>query len=100
MFSIGKVTVTYLFEGEILHRDSLGSLQVIQPGDINLMVAGSGIVHSERERPEIHSVDHSLHGLQLWLALPEQDKEIAAAFHHYPAASIPTLTADGVPCEL
>ena len=63
---IGIATVTYLFEGEILHRDSLGSLQPIRPGDINLMVAGHGIVHSERERPEITATDHPLHGLQLW----------------------------------
>lgn len=72
---INLATVTYLFEGEILHRDSLGSLQVIKPGDINLMVAGKGIVHSERERPEVNEVAHRLHGLQLWMALPEQDEE-------------------------
>ena len=70
---IGLATVTYLFQGEILHRDSLGSLQLIQPGDINLMVAGKGIVHSERERPQVTATAHSLHGLQLWLALPEAD---------------------------
>jgi redox-sensitive bicupin YhaK (pirin superfamily) len=71
---VNMATVTYLFEGEILHRDSLGSLQAIRPGDINLMVAGSGIVHSEREGPEVHEVAHRLHGLQLWLALPEADE--------------------------
>ena len=69
---INLATVTYLFEGEILHRDSLGYVQPIRPGDINLMIAGSGIVHSERERPEINNRDHRLHGLQLWLALPEK----------------------------
>ncbi|QJR80147.1 pirin family protein [Alteromonas pelagimontana] len=86
---INLATVTYLFEGEILHRDSLGSLATITPGDINLMVAGKGITHSERERPEVKHIDHTLHGLQLWLALPEKDEEIDPAFYHYPAANIP-----------
>ncbi|WLQ11918.1 pirin family protein [Hahella aquimaris] len=93
---IGIATVTYLFDGEILHRDSLGSVQPIQPRDINLMVAGRGIVHSERERPEIRNKDHSVHGLQLWLALPEDQEEIEPAFYHYPGASIPQVTVDGV----
>src|SRR5690625_4471141 len=68
---INLATVTYLFDGEILHRDSVGSVQAIRPGDVNLMVAGRGIVHSERERPEVTAQPHRLHGLQLWLALPE-----------------------------
>jgi redox-sensitive bicupin YhaK (pirin superfamily) len=93
---INLATVTYLFEGEILHRDSLGSLQPIVPGDINLMVAGRGIVHSERERPEITATAHRQHGLQLWLALPEADEEIEPAFHHYPSGDIPTRTIDDV----
>jgi redox-sensitive bicupin YhaK (pirin superfamily) len=93
---VNLATVTYLFEGEILHRDSLGSLQAIRPGDLNLMVAGKGIVHSERERPEVTAVEHHLHGLQLWLALPEADEEIEPAFHHYPGADLPSLTVDGV----
>lgn len=97
---VNIATVTYLFEGEILHRDSLGSVQAIRPGDINLMVAGSGIVHSERERPEVTAVPHRLHGLQLWLALPEKDEEIDAAFHHYAAADIPTVVVDGVPVRV
>ena len=97
---IGIATVTYLFEGEILHRDSLGSLQAIRPGDINLMVAGSGIVHSERERPEITATEHVLHGLQLWLALPEADEEIESAFHHYPGDTLPALSVDGVPVRV
>lgn len=97
---VNLATVTYLFDGEMLHRDSLGSVQVIQPGDINLMVAGSGIVHSERERPEVTAVPHSIHGLQLWLALPEADEEVAPAFHHYPAADIPQTTVDGVPLRV
>lgn len=93
---INLATVTYLFEGEILHRDSLGSYQTITPGDVNLMVAGQGITHSERERPEVTAVPHRLHGLQLWLALPEADEEIAPAFYHYPSASIPAANIDGV----
>ncbi|MBN8447342.1 MAG: pirin family protein, partial [Gammaproteobacteria bacterium] len=94
---INLATVTYLFSGEILHRDSLGSVQPIVPGDINLMVAGRGIVHSERERPEVTAVSHQLHGLQLWLALPVADEEIDPAFYHYPNASIPMTTVDSVP---
>lgn len=97
---INLATVTYLFTGEILHRDSLGSYQAIRPGDINLMVAGKGIVHSERERPEVNAVPHSLHGLQLWLALPEADEEIEPAFYHYPGAQIPTLEIADVPVRV
>ncbi|HEY8567742.1 pirin family protein [Microbulbifer sp.] len=97
---IGIATVTYLFEGEILHRDSLGSLQAIRPGDINLMLAGRGIVHSERETPQLRNSDHRLHGLQLWLALPGSDEELAPAFYHYPAADIPTTNIDGVPLRV
>ncbi len=97
---IGIATVTYLFEGEILHRDSLGSYQPIRPGDINLMVAGRGIVHSERERPEVTAQPHSLHGLQLWLALPEAAEEIEPAFYHYPGAEIPTVDVEGVPVRV
>ncbi|MEQ5833752.1 pirin family protein [Marinobacter sp. NFXS9] len=97
---INLATVTYLFEGEILHRDSLGSVQPIRPGDINLMVAGKGIVHSERERPEVTATDHNLHGLQLWLALPEDREEIEPAFYHYPSADIPALDIDGVPVRV
>lgn len=97
---IGIATVTYLFEGEILHRDSLGNVQTILPGDINLMVAGRGIVHSERERPEVTAVDHPLHGLQLWLALPEAHEEDDPSFHHYPSDSIPAFNVEGVPVRV
>lgn len=97
---INLATVTYLFEGEILHRDSLGSFATITPGDINLMVAGKGITHSERERPEVNNVDHTLHGLQLWLALPEKDEEIEPAFYHYPSADIPATKVNGVPLRV
>ncbi len=93
---INIATVTYLFEGEIFHRDSLGSQQAIRPGDINLMVAGRGIVHSERERPEVVAFERRLHGLQLWLALPEEFEEVEPAFYHYPSAQIPRLEVNGV----
>ncbi len=97
---INLATVTYLFEGEILHRDSLGYEQAIVPGDINLMVAGSGIVHSERERPEVTAVEHRLHGLQLWMALPESQQEIDPAFYHYDGAKLPTVMVDDVPVRV
>lgn len=97
---INLATVTYLFEGEILHRDSLGSCQPITPGAINLMVAGKGIVHSERERPEVTAQQHRLHGLQLWMALPEADEEMEPAFFHYPATSIPATRINDVPVRV
>lgn len=93
---INLATVTYMFEGEFLHRDSIGSVQVIKPGDINLMVAGRGIVHSERTPPELRKTGHKLHALQLWLALPEADEEIPPAFYHYAAEELPTTVIDGV----
>jgi redox-sensitive bicupin YhaK (pirin superfamily) len=83
---IGLATVTYLFEGEILHRDSVGSLQLIEPGAINWMVAGSGIVHSERSRPEVQAAGQRLHGIQLWVALPEGKEDGDPAFYHHPAS--------------
>lgn len=93
---INLATVSYLFEGEILHRDSLGNTQAVRPGDINLMVAGRGITHSERERPEVKQSEHKLHGLQLWLALPDADEEIDPAFYHYPSDTIPSTTINDV----
>lgn len=93
---IGLATVTYLFTGEILHRDSLGTVQAVRPGDINLMVAGRGIVHSEREREEATQSKRSMHGLQLWLALPEADERCEPAFHHIAEQEIPTLEINGV----
>lgn len=93
---INLATVTYLFEGEILHRDSLGSVQSIVPGDINLMVAGKGIVHSERSPLLRRTEGHTLHGLQLWLALPKAQQEIEPAFYHYAKTEIPNAIIDGV----
>lgn len=97
---VNLATVTYLFEGEIVHRDSLGSVQMIRPGDINLMVAGRGIVHSERERPEATLHERRVHGLQLWLALPVTDEETDPAFHHTPSTDIPAVAVDGVPARV
>jgi redox-sensitive bicupin YhaK (pirin superfamily) len=93
---INLATVTYLFQGEMLHRDSLGNELAIRPGAINLMVAGKGIVHSERQREEIKAANNVLDGLQLWLALPKADEEIDPEFHHYDRDQIPSLTIDGV----
>lgn len=93
---INLATVTYLFAGNILHRDSLGTRSVIRPGDINLMVAGKGITHSEREEEEAQAKARHLDGLQLWLALPEADEEIDPAFYHYDADEIPGITEDGL----
>lgn len=97
---INLATVTYLFAGEILHRDSLGSLQAIRPGDLNLMIAGRGIVHSERETEAAKQQTRDLHGLQLWLALPEASEEVEPEFIHYPSASLPALTLQGVPARV
>lgn len=89
---INLATVTYLFEGEILHRDSLSNIQLIHPGDVNLMVAGKGITHSEREREEVRNSEHQLNGLQLWHVLPAEDEEIEPAFYHYPADQLPSFS--------
>lgn len=97
---IGLATVTYLFDGEILHRDSLGTTELIRPGEINLMVAGRGIVHSERKNPERKNEPSKLHGLQMWLALPEQMEETDPAFYHYSAQEIPLINVNGVSVRL
>ena len=97
---IGLATVTYLFEGEMLHRDSLGNVQTIRPGDVNLMLAGRGIVHSERERPEALSNTRTQHGLQLWLALPKDKEEADPAFYHYADADIPRVDVNDVPVRV
>jgi redox-sensitive bicupin YhaK (pirin superfamily) len=93
---IGLATVTYLFEGALLHRDSLGSTQVIRPGDVNWMTAGRGIVHSERSPAEDRAVGPSLHGIQTWVALPEESEESAPNFSHHPASTLPSFEQDGV----
>jgi redox-sensitive bicupin YhaK (pirin superfamily) len=91
---IGLATITYLFEGEIMHRDSLGYAQVIQAGAVNLMTAGRGIVHSERASDDLDSTSH-LHGIQSWLALPLELEEIEPSFIHYNAAALPELAVGG-----
>jgi redox-sensitive bicupin YhaK (pirin superfamily) len=91
---IGLATVTYLFEGEIVHRDSLGSDQPIRPGDVNWMTAGHGIVHSERTDPVLRIRNNRLYGIQSWVALPKAAEATAPDFVHHPAASLPAF-ADG-----
>jgi redox-sensitive bicupin YhaK (pirin superfamily) len=93
---IALATVTYLFAGELVHRDSLGSLQVIRPGDVNWMVAGRGIVHSERTAPERRLTEHAMHGVQAWVALPKAQEETEPAFFHHAESELPSATLDGV----
>ncbi len=88
---IGLATLTYLFEGAIVHRDSTGVVQRIEPGAVNLMTSGRGIVHSERTPKELVGQPHRSHGLQLWIALPEAMEESAPSFQHVPAASVPEV---------
>jgi hypothetical protein len=97
---IGLATVTYLFNGEILHRDSLGSVQPIRPGDVNWMTAGRGIVHSERTAPDIRARGHKLHGIQSWVALPVSAEETEPSFHHHPASTLPAFGIGGVELRL
>ncbi|KWK83608.1 pirin family protein [Burkholderia ubonensis] len=93
---IGLATVTYLFDGAILHRDSLGSLQEIVPGDVNWMTAGRGIVHSERTPDALRERGHTVHGIQTWVALPLAHETDAPSFEHHEAAALPKLNDDGV----
>lgn len=97
---IGLATVTYLFEGEILHRDSLGFVQPIRPGDVNWMTAGRGIVHSERTAPELRRSGFALHGIQSWVALPRTHEDTAPDFQHHPSATLPEWSAGGVQVKL
>lgn len=92
-------TVTYLFEGEIMHRDSLGYEQPIRAEAVNLMTAGRGIVHSERAGEDLHTTSR-LHGIQSWMALPDHEEEREASFEHYPADSLPDFEHDGVAIRL
>jgi len=86
---IGLSTLTYLLEGEIVHRDSIGSVQAITPGDVNWMTAGSGVSHSERIRPEIKAKGFRMHGFQAWVALPKEFEEIDPSFSHHSKSSLP-----------
>jgi len=92
---IGLATVTYLFEGEIMHRDSLGTVQPIRPGAVNWMTAGSGIAHSERTAPELRAQGFNLFGIQAWVALPSSAEETAPTFVHYPAKGLPIIQGEG-----
>jgi redox-sensitive bicupin YhaK (pirin superfamily) len=86
---IGLATVTYLFCGAIEHRDNLGSVQTIRPGDVNWMTAGRGIVHSERSPAAERTAGDVLHGIQTWVALPQHAEEVEPSFHHHPGRSLP-----------
>ncbi len=89
---IGLATVTYLFEGALMHRDSLGFVQRIAPGDVNWMTAGHGIVHSERSPDDERDSTRGLHGIQVWIALPQADEQTDPAFTHHPKDKLPQLT--------
>jgi redox-sensitive bicupin YhaK (pirin superfamily) len=93
---IGLATVTYLYEGALTHRDSLGCEQVIRPGDVNWMTAGSGIVHSERTPAAERAAGHRMHGIQTWVALPQAHAETAPEFLHHAAHTLPQIELDGV----
>lgn len=92
---IGLATITYLFAGEILHRDSLGFVQPIQPGAVNWMTAGKGIVHSEKVTDDVLATGQHLHGIQTWVALPTESEEIEPSFEHYAADTIPRKSFEG-----
>ena len=97
---IGLATVTYLFDGAIQHRDTLGHVQVIRPGDVNWMTAGRGIAHSERTPAEERTSGHRLHGIQVWVALPQHAEEVDPSFFHHAAATLPRLDRNGVALRL
>jgi redox-sensitive bicupin YhaK (pirin superfamily) len=92
---IGLATVTFLYDGQIVHRDSLGTQVPIEPGDVNWMTAGRGIVHSERTAADHRQGGEPLHGLQFWVALPAGDEEIAAAFSHHGRNDLPVVSENG-----
>lgn len=92
---IGLATVTYLFRGELMHRDSLGVVQPIRPGDVNWMTAGRGIAHSERTPPGMRQGDSELFGIQSWVAFPVQHEEAEPAFAHHGAGELPLIEGDG-----
>ena len=97
---IGLATVTYLFQGEFQHRDSLGTDQIIHPGAVNWMIAGSGVTHSERTSEATRKHPHSLFGIQTWVALPEGAEDGAAGFEHQAKDALPLIEADGAKARL
>ena len=97
---IGLATVTYLFEGSQMHRDSLGTVQTIVPGDVNWMTSGRGIVHSERTGAEVRAKGHRMHGIQSWVGLPKSDEDAAPSFQNVAACDLPSLSRGGVELRL
>ncbi len=97
---IGLATVTYLFDGAMMHRDSIGSVQRIEAGAVNWMTAGRGIVHSERAPDDLRGVAHRMHGLQMWVGLPTELEECAPSFSHTPADALPEFSVQGCPVRL
>src|SRR4051794_21293257 len=97
---INLSTLTYLFEGQILHRDSLGTEKTIEPGAVNWMQAGRGIVHSERTSPERKRTGQRLFGIQTWMALPEKQEENDPAFVHHGANELPMIESNGITARL
>ena len=97
---INLATVTYLFEGSLLHRDSLGSVQEIVPGEVNWMTAGKGVVHSERSPDSFRENESTLHAIQTWIALPERAEEVEPSFSHHSASDLPTWTQTGTSATL
>ncbi|HTK80642.1 MAG TPA: pirin family protein [Rhizomicrobium sp.] len=97
---IGLATITYLFEGSQVHRDSLGNAQVIVPGDVNWMTAGRGIAHSERTGPDVRAKGHRMHGIQSWVGLPRANEEDEPSFQHVAKADLPVLDRGGVTLRL
>jgi redox-sensitive bicupin YhaK (pirin superfamily) len=97
---IGLATITYLFDGSQMHRDTLGSVQEIKPGDVNWMTAGRGIAHSERTGAEVRAAGHRMHGIQSWIGLPQADEESPPAFQHFCVADLPEREDKGVTLRL
>lgn len=97
---IGLSTLTYLFEGSVMHRDSLGTAVEIRPGQVNWMTAGKGITHSERTPDHLRGVARTVHGLQIWVALPKEHEQMEPAFFHAPEEALPVWEADGVRYKL
>ncbi|HTQ15615.1 MAG TPA: pirin family protein [Rhizomicrobium sp.] len=97
---IGLATITYLFAGSQVHRDSLGNVQEIAPGDVNWMTAGRGIVHSERTGPQVRANGHRMHGIQSWVGLPRAHEDDAPSFQHVAGTDLPVREADGVTLRL
>ncbi|MDB6008587.1 MAG: pirin-related protein [Gammaproteobacteria bacterium] len=93
---IGLSTLSYLLQGEIIHRDSLGNVQSIHAGDVNWMTAGSGIIHSERSPPAVQAQGGTLFGQQIWVALPKVSEEMQPMFSHHAAGTLPEIEGDGV----